>query len=178
MPSQKNIDQVKDLKQKLAKAKAVVLADFSGLDVNQINQLRQKIKQAGGEFKISKNTLFKISLADSPFKKQKSQLTEALNGPNAFLFAYEDEISPLKALYQFSQENDLPEIKVGLLLTKFLPQEEVISLAKLPSLPVLQAKLVGTLNSPLYGLVYSLKANLQQLTGLLNQIKNKKEQEK
>ena len=60
MPSQKNITQVKDLKERLEKAKSVVLADYCGLKVEQINDLRQRIKDAGGEFKVAKKTLLKL----------------------------------------------------------------------------------------------------------------------
>lgn len=169
MPSAKNIQQVKDLKEKLGKAKSVVLTNYRGLSVDQINDLRRKIKKAGGELKVAKNTLLKISFKDLKFKTD--DLKEALTEPTAILFSYQDELSPIKALYQFCQENELPEIKLGFLEKELFTKDKIIDLAKLPALETLQAKLVATINSPLYGLVYVLKANLQGLTRVLSQIK-------
>lgn len=173
MVSQKNINQVKDLKTKLEKAKSVVLTDYRGLSVDQINNLRRKIKEAAGELKVAKNTLLNLSLKDLSYGVK--ELKEALTGPTAILFSYEDEIAPIKALYEFYKENDLPKIKLGFLGKELLSEDKIIELAKLPTKEVLQGKLVGILNSPIYGLVYVLKANLQNLLIVLNQIKKAKE---
>jgi len=176
MPSQKNIQQVKKLKEKLEKAKSVILADYRGLKVEQINELRQKIKEAGGELRVSKNTLLGLALKNTQccLKSQRPVLTEKLKGPTAVLFSYEDEIAPLKALYQFFQEHNLPKIKVGFFEDKLLEENRVIELAKLPSKEALQLKLIAALSSPISGLVYVLKGNLQKLVGLLRAIEKSK----
>ncbi len=169
MPSQKNIDQVNKLQENMEKAKSMVLADYRGLNVAQINKLRNKIKESGGEFKVTKNTLLRLAFKRQEFRTQNLELS----GPTAILFSYEDEVAPIKTLYEFFKENDLPQIKFGFLEKESLEKDRVIELAQLPSREGLQAKLVGTLNRPVYGLVYVLKGNLQKLAGVLNSIKNK-----
>lgn len=172
MPSQKNINEVEKLKDQIKKAKTVVLTDYKGLNVDKLTKLRQKIKNVGGEFKVTKNTLLKIALKNTrcSIKNQHPVLGE-LSGPTAILFSFEDELTPLKTLYDFAQENELPKIKFGFLEDRLVEQDRLIELAKLPSKKDLQAKLVGVLNSPTYGLVYVLKANINNLVGVLKQIK-------
>lgn len=169
MPSQKNIKQLEDLKQKLGKAKSIVLADYQGLKVKEITQLRQKIKESGGELKIIKNTLLKLGLENCQYPLGDNLPIE---GPTSVIFSYEDEVSALKALYDFCKENELPKIKAGFLGKNFLKADEVLDLAQLPSLEQLQGKLVMTLNSSFYRLTYILKANLIKLTAILKNIKS------
>lgn len=164
MPSKKNISDLAELKDKIFKSKSVVLSDYRGLTVKQFSELRNLIKAAGGELKVSKNTLLKLAL------KNKTNLIN----PTAAVFSLKDEISPIKALYEFSQKNELPEIKFGFFDGKEITKEEVISLAKLPGIDILRAQLVSRLSSPIYGLVYCLKANLNKLVCVLSEIKNNK----
>jgi len=166
MPSQKKIDQVQELKKSLEAAKSVVLADYCGLTVAKLTQLRREIKQAGGELRVAKNTLIKLALENSSAPE--------ISGPSAVLFAYQDSLTPLKALYEFSQENDRPEIKFGFLDNQFLSQEKILALAQLPSVQELQAKLLCRLNSPLAGLAVVLKANLNKLVMILKEVREKK----
>ncbi len=172
MPSDKNVKAVSDLKEDLKKAKSLVLSNYVGLDVEKMTKLRQEIKKVGGNYKVIKNTLIKLSLKDLGFKLEDE---EVLNQPTALLLAFDDEIAPIKILYDFSQTNELPKIKAGFLAKDFMTEDKVVELAKLPSLQTLQAKLVGTLNSPVYGFVYALKANLQKLTSVLAEIGKQKE---
>ena len=120
---------------------------------------------------MAKNTLLKLSFKNLGYKTE--ALTESLTGPTATLFSYEDEIEPIKILYEFYQGNDLPKIKLGLFNNQLLAKEKVIDLAKLPTKNVLQAKLVRVINSPIYSFVYVLKANLQGLMTVLNHLRQK-----
>lgn len=168
MPSKKNIQLIEDLKDRLNKSKSVVLADYKGLNVGQLTQLRKNLKEAGGELKVIKNTLLKIGLEGLNFPISDFQF----EGPTAIIFAYENEVEPIKVLYQFFEENELPKIKIGFLAKELMAEERVIELAKLPSHEQLKAKLVAVLNSPVYGLVYSLKGNLNKLVSILKEVKS------
>jgi large subunit ribosomal protein L10 len=163
MPSQKNIQALADLKDKVAKSKTIVFTDYRGLTVKQFTELRQKVKEAGGDLKVIKNTLLNLGLKDLP----------PLTGPTATLFSFEDEVAPLKTLYEFAKKNEIPVIKLGFFGEKLLSKEEVIELAKLPGQDVLRAKLVNILNAPIAGFVYALKGNLTKLVVALDQIKLK-----
>ncbi len=154
---------VQNLVEKLKQAKAVVLADYHGLKVSQMAELRQNIKKTGGEFEVVKNTLLNRAAEESKVKID----SEALQGPTVVLWAYKDQISPLKVLVDFAKANELPKIKFGLLDQTVTPIEKIKQLANLPSKEELKAKLIGTLQSPLYGLNNALSWNMRQLIYVL-----------
>lgn len=154
---------VQNLIEKLKQAKAVVLADYHGLKVSQIAELRQNVKKAGGEFEVVKNTLLNRAADETKIKID----PEALQGPTAVLWAYEDQIVPLKALMDFVKVNDLPKIKFGLLDQVVTPLERIKYLANLPTKEELKVKLVRTFQSPLFGLNNALSWNLRKLVYVL-----------
>ena len=176
MPSQKNQDQVKDLKDKLQKAKSIVLADYRGLPVNLQQDLRRKITEVNGELIVAKNTLLKIALKQEKFDLK--PLLDSFIGPTITLLAYEDEIAPIKVLAEFAQANDLPVIKAGFLNKDPLSKEKVEELAKLPTKVELIAKTINTVKAPLSGIVNVLSGNLKNLVYALKAIKTKKGGEK
>jgi large subunit ribosomal protein L10 len=173
MPSQKNIDAVATLKDKLADAKSVVLADYSGLSVVDQTRLRLNITDAGGEFTVAKNNLIKLALEKELVT---DAVLDALNGPTAVLFSNKDAVAALKALVEFSKEHELPQVKLGFMDGKVLTLDEVKQLASLPGRDELMAKLVSQLKAPTYGLVNVLQGNLRGLVQALKQYKEKKEQ--
>jgi len=158
------------LKEKLSRAKAVVLADQSGLSVTKLSELKKKLKGVDAELLVAKNTLLKIATNETGH----SVADEILQGPTATLFAYGDEISPLKELTTFAKENEKPALKAGFLGTTLLSVERLNQLAKLPGKDVLRGKVVGSLYSPLYGIVGVLNGNLRNLVYALNAIKEQK----
>ena len=163
MVKQDKVYTVQNLTEKLKQAKAVVLADYHGLKVSQMAELRQNIKKNGGEFEVIKNTLLDRAAEESQIKIE----PDVLQGPTAVLWAYEDQISPLKTLVDFTKANDLPKIKFGLLDQVIIPVEKIKQLASLPSKEELKAKFVGVLQSPLYGLNQALSWNLKKLVFIL-----------
>lgn len=172
MPSQKNLDQVKILTEKLEKAKSLVLADYRGLTVDKQQELRNNLREVGGELSVVKNSLLEIALKKTNFSLPDNQLPIA--GPTILLLSFEDEIAPLKILYNFAQENEIPKIKFGFLNHDFLEENKIETFAQLASREELQAKLVSLLSSPLRGTVYVLKGNLNKLVMILEELKKKK----
>jgi len=184
MPNQKNIEALNTVKEKLSKAKSVIFAEYHGLTSNQVNQLRSKIKQSGAEMSVSKNTLLKVALDERLSPEAGEQLKEQLKGPIATVFSYEDAISPIKILAQFAQnlitqgrEVGLPKIKAGIIDGQFTTAEKIGILANLPSREELIARLVGTMKSPLTGLVNVLNGNQRKLVYALSAVAKKKSQE-
>lgn len=170
MVPQKKIFTVQNLTQKIKDAKALFLTNYRGLNAEQMTNLRQQVKDIGGELEVVKNRLFKLALKDSG----KKEVDIDLEGPTAILWSNEDEISPLKALVKFSKSIDLPEIKLGWLGEDLLSGEQVSQLALIPSRNQLEAKLTGLISSPIYGLTYALNWNLQKLTLAIKSIAEKK----
>lgn len=166
----KNEETVEALVEKFNKAKTVVLTDQSGLSVSLSSELKKKLREVDAESLVAKNTLLKIASK----KTGLSIPDEALEGPTAALFAYGDEISPIKELAAFAKTTEKPKIKLGFLGTELLSAEKISQLAKLPSKEVLRGKVVGGLYSPLYSLVGVLNGNLRNLVYVLNSIQESK----
>ena len=171
MPNQKNISAVASLQEKLNKAKSVVLANFKGLKVIQLQDLKKQVKQAQGEFTVAKNTLFKIALKNLKFELPPDFDIKEETG---VLFSYFDEVSPLKKLVAFAKALNLPTLKFGFLGKAYMPEAQVSELSKIPPREVLLGQLVGNLNSPALCMVWALKGNLTKLVTALNDYKSKK----
>lgn len=171
MPTQKKIDAVHDLTDKLSRAKSVVLADYRGLKHKQLEDLRKALKKVNADFTITKNRLLKRSL-----KSSAKDFESFLNQTTAVLFAYADEVAPLKVLLKFLSAAGFGKTKAGLLGTQFLSDTDVTRLASLPNHNVLLGQLVGQLNAPIQGLHYALEWNINRLVWGLNAIVNFKSQ--
>lgn len=168
---QAKIETVADLKDKLAKARSVVMVDYRGLTVAQTSALRRKLKEAGGELLVAKNTLIKRALE----KQQAEDLFSSgvLNGPTAVVFSV-DEVSGANALAGFAKTVGLPKFKGGLLADRVLSAEEVENLATIPTREVLNGKLVGILAGQPTRLVWVLGGNLSKLVRALAEIQKGK----
>jgi len=164
---------VESLRDKFSKSVGLVLTDYHGLSVPQMQELKKSLKEVGGEFTIAKNTL--ISRAAKETKKELPE--ENLTGPTGILFSYSEPIGIIKRLADFIKNYELPKIKIGILEGKILPAEKVIELSKIPGRSELYAKLVGSLNSPIYGLVGVLYGNLRNLVYTLELIRSQKKAE-
>ena len=166
---QKRIDITDRLKDKLSKAKTVVVTDYRGLNMTQLQELRAELLKNSAEYTITKNRLLVRAAKDAGYS-----FPDELEGPIAILTGYGDEISPIKALAAFIKTNKMPEIKLGFLNQEFLTVDRVGQLAKLPSRDELLGKVVASFSSPLYGIVGVLQVSLRNLVYALNSIKEQK----
>lgn len=159
-------EAVVTLTDKVSRAKTIAFAKYHGLTVNQLGQLRAKIKDGGGELVVAKNSLIKRALLKNDLEAPK----EDLLGPIATVFAYEDEIAPIKAVADTNKTLGFPTFIFGFFGTRKLDVAGLDSLAKIPGRDVLQAQVVGTLASPIIGIVNVLNANIRNLAVVLNEI--------
>lgn len=171
MKKQDKYFEVDNLTAKIKDAKSIALVDYRGITVSQATQLRNKVREAGGELQVVKNNLFFRALRQNDYKVEK----EKLEGPSLALFANTDEIIPLKALVTFAKVSGLLPFKVGFMEGKILSGNELDRFASLPGKLELQAKLVGMLASQPSRLVYALNYNLQKLVLVLSAAKTKKQ---
>jgi large subunit ribosomal protein L10 len=156
-----------DLKEKIAKQKAIIFIDFTGLKVKDFSNLRKKLKATDNELKVAKKTLMEII-----FKNAKLEIdAKKLLGEIALVFGYKDIISPAKATWQFSQENQNLKILGGFIENKFFEAEEIITLAQLPTKEEMLAKLIGSIKAPISNFVYILQNNIKGLIYALSAIK-------
>lgn len=162
---------VADLAEKLTTSKSVVFTDYRGLTVEEIEEVRNQLRAEGIEFKVIKNTLFKLAA-----KKAGVEISEDVTHghPVAVAFAGEDEIAPAKITYTYTKKNDKFAIIGGVLEGKQISDIMVKSLASLPGREELYAKIVGSLVSPLSGLVNVMQGNIRGLVNVLGAIRDNK----
>lgn len=149
----------------LNNAKTVVLVNYQGLKVKEIWDLKKKLRGQGIGFQIIKNTLFKIAL-----KKDKIEVSDSLlDQPIALVWGLEDEVIPAKLTVEFGKTAEKLKIIGGIVNGAYEDENKIKQLASLPSRDELYAKLVGTLNAPMFRLVNALQGNLRSLVYILKQ---------
>jgi len=148
---------IEDLKEKIARQKAMIFVDFTGLKVKELSNLRKKLKGTGDEIKVAKKTLIGLALKSAKLEIE----AKKIKGEIAVVFGYKDEISPAKVIWQFSQEHPNLKILGGFLENKFREAQDLIVLAQIPSKEGLLAKLVGSISAPVSNLVNVLQAPLE-----------------
>ena len=128
----------------LKKSEAVFLTEYTGLTMPAFDELRKRIREAGGEFHVMKNTLGKLAFKSAGYDVP----PEYLLGSTALGVAFSDAPGVAKAIADFAKEKEAVKIKGGFLGAKHLSSQEVLRLATLPSLPVVQAQLLALINTP------------------------------
>lgn len=161
---------VADLAQKLASAKAAFIADYRGLNVDQVNKLRGELRGVSVEYQVAKNTLLKLAAKDTGI----ACLNDHLVGPTAIAIVTGDPVAPAKVLTDFAKANAKFELKAAALDGKLLSVEDIKALSELPSREVLLAKLLGSLNAPASNFVGVLAAIPRSLVQVLAAIQDQK----
>ncbi|NLY90733.1 MAG: 50S ribosomal protein L10 [Firmicutes bacterium] len=161
---------VNEVYEKLSRSQGVVLVDFRGLTVQEATELRKKLREAGVELRVVKNTLTRFAAE----KANLSDLVPYLEGPTAIAFGYNDPVSPAKILSDFAKDHKNLELKGGVLEGKVIDQAMVKALAEVPTREVLLGQLAGLLQAPVRNLVNVLSAPLRNTVYVLDAIRQKK----
>lgn len=161
---------VKELAEKLESAKALILSDYRGLNVSEITDLRNRLRDTNIEYRVVKNTLARFAAS----KVNLSMLVPYLAGPTAIAFGHEDSIAPARTMVSFAKENPNFTIKVGLLEGKIVGLEKVKELACLPGKDALYSMVIDRMRLPLVGLINVFHANLRRLVYVLDAIRRQK----
>lgn len=173
MPSEKILQEkqafVQQLTEKLQGSVAGVVVDYKGITVADDTQLRRKLREAGVEYAVVKNTLLKRAAGNVGL----SDLDSVLEGATALAVSAEDHVAAAKILCEYAEKNKTFEIKAGFVEGKVINAAEVQDLAKMPPKEVLVAKVLGGLNAPISGFANVLNANLRGLVVALNAIAEK-----
>jgi len=169
---------VTTLATRLGRSSTVYVTDFTGLSVAKLTQLRRRLRQAGTEFVVVKNTLARRALADARLAGVGGGggggLERHLAGPTGLVLAGADPVAAAKVLADFAREFEKPAIKAGLVDGKAVTAEQVKRLASLPSRIELLAQLGGTLQAPMAGLVGALNGLLMNVVGALEALRTKR----
>jgi large subunit ribosomal protein L10 len=159
---------VENLAQELKEAKSVVLINYAGLSVKSQQELKKRLKEVGAKLVVVKNTLLK--LAGEKAQIEKKTLEEAvLTGQTALVIGTMDPLSPIQVLGKFAKEFETPKFKVGLIEESFQDEAGLNKLSSLPGRDILLGQLLGALMALQYGLVGTLKGNIQKLVFILNE---------
>ena len=161
---------VETVYEKMQSCKSAILADYRGLTVAAVTELRNKLRESNSELKVAKNTLIKIAVDKIGIEG----LDPYLEGPTAIAFGFDDPVVPAKILSEFARANKDLEIKGGVLEGRVITAEGVKGLASLPSREVLLAKVLGGMQAPLYGFANVLQGNIRNFVYVLEAVRKQK----
>lgn len=164
---------VDDLARKMESADAFFLTDFTGLSVKGMTELRARLREAGIEYVVVKNTLARRALGglDLP------DIAEFFTGPTGLVIGRDSVVEAAKILDEFAkQHEDRPKVKAGLVERKQVGAAEVSRLAKLPSREQLLSELLGALQAPLAQFAFVIQAPIYEFAGLLDALRAEREQ--
>jgi large subunit ribosomal protein L10 len=161
---------VAEFSARLAKAQAIVLAEYRGLPVEKVTQLRAKARASGVYLRVLKNTLARRAVQGTPFEG----LADQMVGPLAYGVS-DDPVSAAKLLHAYAKENDKLVIKGGAIPGQVMNAKEVGSLASLPSREELLAKLMGTMLAPVTTFVQTLNQVPSKFVRTLAAVRDQKE---
>jgi large subunit ribosomal protein L10 len=164
MPTPLKAQQIDALVDSFERAQLVVVANYRGLSVSQLQDLRGSLRESNAEFTVAKNTLTRLASERVGVEIP----SEHLEGPTALMFAYEDVVAPAKALSDFVRSSRVLELKVGLMEGQTLDNSQIDALASLPPREELLGKLVGLLASPMSRVVGVLGGPSRSMAYLLN----------
>jgi large subunit ribosomal protein L10 len=158
--------QVAELAERLRSAETLIVADYRGLTMTQIDELRTKLLEQGARFTVVKNTLTRRAAEEAG----SDALLALLDGPTAiaFLESDGDPVAVAKALQDAARESQALAVRGGVLQGRSITSEDVAELAKLPPLDVLRGQVLGAVTAPLTAIVGLFTAPLQDLVGLID----------
>ena len=164
MPTQAKIDRVNELKEKLERCSIAVATNYSGISVNEMVDLRRRMRAAGVEFTVVKNNLMRLACDAA----QRSQAKEIVDGPTAIAFGYEEPVDVARAVSDYIRTaRSTLAIRGAIMGDAALPPADVNRLATLPPRPQMIATLMGQMNAPLQRLVSAMNGPLRNLDALL-----------
>jgi large subunit ribosomal protein L10 len=164
VPTQEKVASVEDLKRRLSGVKTVLLAEYRGLTVQQLNDLRRQLRSVSAEYKIVKNRLARLALSESL-----SGVKSLLKGPTGMVISKDDPVAVAKALHTFARTNQALVIKAGYVEGQMLEPAGLKALADLPSKEAIRSQIVGALQGPMAQLVGLLQAPQRELVYVLSQ---------
>ncbi|MFF2533549.1 50S ribosomal protein L10 [Brevibacillus sp. NPDC058079] len=158
---EEKVQAINEIATKLRESQTTVVADYRGLTVAQVTELRKQLREAGVEFQVLKNSLTRLATE----KESLTELDQYLTGPNALAFCKDDIIAPAKVIAEFAKKNEKLEIKGGVIEGKVVDAEQIKALASLPNREGLLSMLLSVLQAPMRNVALAVKAVAEQKEG-------------
>lgn len=173
MDRKTKVKLVEELTGKISRSLDIFFTFYQGLTVEEISDLRRRLRSLNTEYRVVKNNLFRRAWEAA----RGGEVLPELDGPLAVVFpSAADPIKLVKILTEFNREHNALQIKFGWLGKNFLKAEEIDKLSKIPSQKALLTSIVVTLKSPLISLLWVLQGKLIQLSVILREIEKQKKQ--
>ncbi len=167
---------INEFKENLKESQSCILTNYQGLAVNDITELRSKLRRADSSMKVVKNRLVKRALNDIKDERYE-KFDSYLKGPTAVLLAGKDPTAAIKIFKEFSDKNEFMKFKAGMINDNTVTREQLLRLGDLPSKEVMLGKTVNVINAPLQGLYSALSGIIKNLAYALGALKDKIEEE-
>ena len=165
------VAEVETIAQHLGEAQSIILADYQGMTVEQMTDFRTKCRENNVVCRVVKNRLAKIAADQADV----SGLKEHLTGPMALILGPESQVDPAKLVVDFAKDVEALGVVGGFMDGAFLTSDEVVALSKIPSREELYAKMMGSINSPLTGIVGATSGVLSALTRAIDAVAKQKD---
>ncbi len=170
MPTENKRARVAEIKDRFNAAAGIIMADYRGLTVKELEELRGRLRALGADVKVYKNTLTALAIRELALPSMDGLLT----GPTAFIFAADDPVTPAKAVMEFAKDHKLLEVKGGFIDRTVVGPDAIKALASLPTRDVLVAKLMGTMVSPIRGFMAMCNAPASAFARALKAVADQK----
>jgi large subunit ribosomal protein L10 len=164
-------DVISEVKKMMENSSAIFLTDYSGINVEDISELRTQFRNEGVKYKVYKNTLFKKALKES---KKYEKLEDHLVGMTGFAFAEDNPVAPAKIIKKYFDKNEKLSLKACYIDGEYFAGDKLAELASLPSKSELIASIIGSVNSPASGIVGALVAVTRALVSVIDEISKQK----
>lgn len=158
---------ISEVKEMIENASAIYLTDYSGINVEDVNQLRNKFRNEGVKYIVYKNTLFKRALHECG---KYDKLADHLIGMTSFAFASENPVAPAKIIKKYFDDNKKLSLKACYIEDEYFGGDQLVALAALPSKEELIAGILASLDSPASGIVGSINAVMRDLVSVIDEV--------
>lgn len=172
MPSQKKVAEVDALVERFERAQVAIMADYRGLNAEETEALRIKVREAGFELRVCKNRLLKLAIE----RTGGDALNRVLTGPTIVAFGLSDVVSPAKVMIEFAKTNDKLKLKGGLLEGRAVTAAQISALATMPNRAELLGRLCGDLKSPAQRVASAINQARSKVVYALDALRRKQEE--
>jgi large subunit ribosomal protein L10 len=159
------------MKEKVLRAKSLFLADFTGITVEQITELRREFRKSHVEYQVVKNTLARKALESV---EGYDRVLDKLVSPTAIAFGFDDPVAPARIIKKFRDKHEKLTVKACVIEMQVFEGKDLDRLAKLPSRGELVAGIVGSIQAPIAGLAGAVGAVMRDLVNIIDAIEKKK----
>ncbi|HUV04264.1 MAG TPA: 50S ribosomal protein L10 [Armatimonadota bacterium] len=170
LPRQDKVELVRELRETIQGASALILTDYRGLTVSEITALRRKLREAGADYRVVKNTLFELAAEELA----EQGLGQLLVGPTAVAFLHDEPVGPAKAIADFAREHKALSIKGGFIEGRVYGADQMQALSKAPPREVLVAQMIGSIQAPISNFVGTLQSLMSNLVYTIQAVSDKK----